>query len=208
MPIYTVTDFSRFKGIDMPIVCFNVERYSKEEKQILEEYSETPIIVFGEEAVLNRKVDFELNCSGWSCFVYNITKKEQITVGAKKINFKKKMKEPAESIWIKNLAYKDFIRSEIASVVKLLAGVFDFVTATNRVMVSGVESGEGLTLVLDNPQSVNVKTLLKGSVINGNEIRCSYGEATRQKNSISVTVPANGINVIRVKNKGLEENFE
>jgi hypothetical protein len=118
------------------------------------------------------------------------------------------MKEPAESIWIKNLAYKDFIRSEIASVVKLLAGVFDFVTATNRVMASGVESGEGITLVLDNPQSVNVKTWLKCKVINDNEIRCSYGEITRQKNSISVTVPANGVNIIRIKNKGLEKNFE
>ena len=208
MPIYTVTDFSCFPGIDMPLVCFNVERYSKEEKQILENYNKTPLIVFGENDVLMRKADFTLNCSGWKCFVYNIEKKKNVTVDCKKIDFKKKMKEPAESIWIKNLVYKKFIRAEVTKVVRFLSEIFEFVMASNRVMVSGVDNGKEITLIVDNPQSNNVKTQLKGNVMNGDALNCSYGKVTHLKHSVAVTVPGNGVNIIKVKKKAREKNFE
>ena len=200
MPIYTVTDFSCFRGIDLPLVCFNVERFSKEEKQILENYNKTPLIVFGEEDILIRTADITLTCSGWYCFVYNIEKKRNVAIGCKKIDFKQKMKEPAESIWIKNLGYKKFIRTEVIKVVNFLSEIFGFVTASRRVMVSGVDNGKEITLIADNPQSNNVTTQLKGNILmNGDTFNCSYGKVTHLKNSVAITVPANGVNVIKIK---------
>ena len=118
------------------------------------------------------------------------------------------MKEPAESIWIKNLVYKKFIRAEVTKVVRFLSEIFEFVMASNRVMVSGVDNGKEITLIVDNPQSNNVKTQLKGNVMNGDALNCSYGKVTHLKHSVAVTVPGNGVNIIKVKKKAREKNFE
>ena len=204
LPVYTVASFRSLDKAEMPLVCFNVDAFSNEEKAKLEIYRKQPLVVFAEENPLNRTPDQILQGGDVCCFIFNAEKIQTQSIGEKlSKNSRKRQKEAAAGIWIKNLGYKKRERMQTVRAVKILNERFGFVSATRGVMVNAVKDGETVRLILDNPNSFGVTTRLTGKLLkNATGIELLYGDFQTAKNGVNVFVEGHGVNVVTVKTAG------
>ena len=173
----------------------------RSEKAELETFDKTPLVIFAEENPLKRKPS-QIICGGdISCYIFNAKPFADTCVGEKKSgNSRKRQREAAAGIWIKNLGYKKRNRTQICKAVKILNNRFGFYNATGGVMVTAVDCGDTLRLLLDNPNADSVYTVVTGGALkSAKNIAAEYGELQIKKNGVCGFVEGQGINVLTVK---------
>ena len=163
LSLYTVTRFEYLDKIDMPLVCLSTEDLSENEKSTLENYHGNPLVVFGRGNPLKRLPNIIIRCTNnENCYIFNMEKNGTFDVGDRKkfAESKIRMREGAESIWIKKLCYRRISRRENKNTVKILHQLFGLPFGSGNVLCNVLRSHGQRQIIFDNPNdnAVTIKT--------------------------------------------------